>query len=178
MLPCVPWRCALPQTALITGRTFPGLSRRSSPFHEPMAVGQGEATPGRAAPHRMDCSLAEWLASPATTFRLGQLYVRLSRRRRGWPWPSGTDCKEDWAAPRRPIVSRGAQARSSLGMEAALGSKVRLGDKCNQMGNPPREGSLSRVGLRITEILSGSLQEFWFQRPCEAQSPDALDLIH
>src|SRR5258708_7207426 len=47
------WRCALPQTALITARTFPGLSRRSSPFHEPMAVGQGEATLGCFASNRM-----------------------------------------------------------------------------------------------------------------------------
>ena len=41
----------------------PGSSRRSSPFHEPMAIGQGKATLGRVAPNRMDRGLADWLSS-------------------------------------------------------------------------------------------------------------------
>jgi predicted RNase H-like HicB family nuclease len=78
------------------GEMFPGLSRRSSLFHEPMAVGQGEATFGCVAPHRMDRSLAEWLAQLRRPG--GQLHIRVSRRRRGWSWPSGTDREENRAA--------------------------------------------------------------------------------
>jgi hypothetical protein len=75
--PCGHWRYELPQTVSITGKMFPGLSHRSSLFHEPMAVGQGEATLGCLAPYWMDCSLADWLSSATQTPRVVQLHIRV-----------------------------------------------------------------------------------------------------
>ena len=62
---CAHSPCALPPTALIMGRKSPPCLLRSSPLHEPLAVGQGQATLGRAAPNRMDGDLADRV-SPTT----------------------------------------------------------------------------------------------------------------
>lgn len=53
------WPYALPPTALTTGKKFRHSSTRCSPSHEPLAFGEGKATPGRTTPNRLDSRLAE-----------------------------------------------------------------------------------------------------------------------
>ena len=53
--------------------------RKSSPLHEPLAIGQSQAAFGCVNPHRMDGRLADWLSPSAQTRWVAQLYVRVSR---------------------------------------------------------------------------------------------------
>jgi hypothetical protein len=72
------WLCVLPPTASTTGRKSRHNLRKFSPSHEPLAFCEGEETPGRIGPNRMDSRLAKRVSSAAQTIRLAQLYVRLS----------------------------------------------------------------------------------------------------
>src|ERR1017187_7138328 len=72
------WLSVLPPIASITGRKSRRNFKRSSPSHEPLALGEGEATLGRTVPNRLDRRLAKRVSSPAQTARLAELYVRLS----------------------------------------------------------------------------------------------------
>ena len=76
--PSARWPCAMPSNASIMGRKSRPSLRKSSPSHEPFALGEGEETLGRIGPDRMDSRLAKRVSSPAQTTGLAQLYVRLS----------------------------------------------------------------------------------------------------
>ena len=75
---CARWRCGLPRIASSTERTCLRRSRKSSAWHEPMAVRKGAATFGRAASDRMAGGVAERFASSAEALGIGELYVRVS----------------------------------------------------------------------------------------------------
>ena len=63
--------------ASIMEKKFPRPSRRSFPWHEPLAAGQAKTTVSRVAPNRRVSGLAEWLSPPPQAPCVEQLHVRV-----------------------------------------------------------------------------------------------------
>ena len=59
------------------GEEVPPQLRKSSPSHEPLAIGEGEETLSRISPNRLDSLVAKRISSSSQTTRLAQLYVCL-----------------------------------------------------------------------------------------------------
>src|SRR5437764_14500480 len=70
--------CVLPQIASITVKRFPSLSQKSSPWHEQVEIGQGEATARRIAADRLGSRLAERLSPSAETVGMAKLLICVS----------------------------------------------------------------------------------------------------
>jgi hypothetical protein len=66
-------RYVLPPIVSIRASKFPNHLRKSSPLHEQMEIGQGEATISRLVTDRMGGRLAERFSSAASAARAGLL---------------------------------------------------------------------------------------------------------
>src|SRR5664279_6452525 len=97
------WRCVLPPTVSITGKKSRHRLIKSSPSHEPMASGEGEETPSRTNPDRMDGCLAKWVSSPSYATGLAELHLCLSRQRRSWPSSLSADSQENGTTSRGSV---------------------------------------------------------------------------
>lgn len=105
MRPSERWLCGLPPTASITEKMSHRSSRRSSPSHEPLAIGEGEEAFSSPYPNRMDVRMARTGRIAGSRGLAGPTTRSPFMTARRLPRTARTDCEEDRLTSRGPIAA-------------------------------------------------------------------------